>query len=243
MRKIFIGFENMLRATDNNIRKLADRRNKLELPTAATWHEWKVINSDRKERMPIQYFWRDTVPTKIGRCLKRMTDLSYRIRLKLYREDCKNIIVTDLKDGYYEADTLIIAALEKIFKDYIEGSSYYNDGIWIEGIDAIKERAIEDAKYQKIIDIHTWFTVDRIHLLKKIDDYYDEMRKFTKDNGIDVMDYTGNPECKNLPKYKIYLEYKKKFPHTYEWNIEKQIKKNDKKYCKMMIDNMDILWN
>lgn len=134
-----------------------------KIPLSMETGEWGDFYSYVKKCHPIQFFFRDTIPSQWRRVSYRVKDLYWKVKWWV-------LGYNKVKFGpvnYYDSDSKIELCLEKIFMDF------YN----IEFLSGVVDWDYEYSKdtKAKILEIHHYFTVEKPDRDKKEAELLDKL--------------------------------------------------------------------
>lgn len=158
---------------------------------------YDTIHVDIRKNNPIKYFLLYDIDDYIRKISYRLNDIKYwflyRIHPK-YRAYWN--IKTDLKPGYYDADTLIEEYIIKIFIDFFEFSTgEHSHTDW----DNVPE-------FQTLKEIYQWFKYDKKDVEKAIDVLYDN---YEKNDYIKINELEDHKEKKDTEMFIKLIENRK----------------------------------
>lgn len=102
----------------NQIIKENEKRWFYKVPFALEFHEWDIFEETIKNKFPIQFFFRNTLPRKYGRLRQRLSDSYYEVRAFFFPYNVLRI--PSLPRTWSDRDEVLLHTCFQILIDYVE---------------------------------------------------------------------------------------------------------------------------
>lgn len=136
------------------------------------WIEWekKVFN-----KYPVQFFFREIIPSFFRVIYHRLDNLRYNLVCKFYYK-YNTIKIRSLLPTYHDPDVILTEAVLQIFVDSVKAG------------DLLNSQDLDNKDKEKIKDVLNFIEVERPKLEKQIRDLLLEIMDHNKNNIFEIMD-------------------------------------------------------